>query len=171
MMKPNFIAPPLLALFLIFLLAIPATGLTAKDHAPDFEMKTLDGKNISLADYNGKYVLLNFWATWCGPCKVEMPSMEALYAKFKTKNFDILAVSNDIFGAKVVKPFVEAHKMTFTVSLDQDLKISSRYGVMSLPTTFLINPRGIVIGVLNGAQEWDHAETLAYFEALLNKPN
>ena len=82
----------------------------------------------------------------------------------------MLAVSNDIFGAKVVKPFVEAHKMSFTVSLDQDLEVSSRYGVVSLPTTFLIDPSGIVIGVLNGAEDWANAETLNYFEGLLNHP-
>ena len=133
-------------------------------------MKTLDGKKISLADYNGKYILLNFWATWCGPCKIEMPSMEFLYTKFKSRNFEVLAVSNDIFGAKVVKPFVDAHNMTFTVPLDQDLKVSSRYGVISLPTTFLIDPKGMVIGVINGAQEWDHADTLDYFEGLLSHP-
>ncbi|MGV7220905.1 MAG: TlpA disulfide reductase family protein [Nitrospinales bacterium] len=169
MNKIKFIYSLLLAFILSVSIAMPAASLAAKDRAPDFEMKTLRGGNINLSDYNGKYVLLNFWATWCGPCKIEMPSMEALFSKFKSKNFEILAVSNDIFGAKVVKPFVDAHNMSFTVSLDQDLKVSSRYGVMSLPTTFLIDPKGTIIGVINGAQEWDHPETLQYFENLLNK--
>jgi peroxiredoxin len=165
----KYIYSSLLAFIMTIAFALPAASLAAKDRAPDFDMKTLEGGSISLSDYNGKYVLLNFWATWCGPCKIEMPSMEALYTKFKSKNFEILAVSNDIFGAKVVKPFVDAHNMTFPVSLDQDLKVSSRYGVMSLPTTFLIDPKGTIIGVINGAQEWNHAETLEYFENLLNK--
>jgi len=169
MKNSKYIYSLFLACIFIVSVAIPAVSLVAKDRAPDFNMKTLDGRNISLADYHGKYVLLNFWATWCGPCKVEMPSMEALFEKFKSKNFEILAVSNDIFGAKVVKPFVDAHNMSFTVSLDQDLKVSSKYGVMSLPTTFLIDPKGTIIGVINGAQDWDHPETLQYFENLLNR--
>lgn len=170
MLIPKRISSFLLALPLIFLVAGPAAGLSAKDPAPDFVMKTLDGKEIRLADYKGKYILLNFWATWCGPCKIEMPSLETLHTKFKSRNLAVVAVSNDIFGAKVVKPFVKAHKMSFTVSLDQDLKVSTQYGVVGLPTTILIDPRGIVIGVLNGAENWAHAETLAYFEDLLSKP-
>ncbi len=170
MLKTKNIASFILALLLIFPFASPAASLSAKDRAPDFIMQTLDGKKVSLADFTGKYILMNFWATWCGPCKVEMPSLEALHNKFKSRNFAVLAVSNDIFGAKVVKPFVEAHKMSFTVSLDQDLEVSSRYGVVSLPTTFLIDPSGVIIGVLNGAEDWANAETLNYFEGLLNHP-
>lgn len=167
MLKPNHI----FSFILIGLLILPAVshgeGSSTEDLAPQFTMKTLKGEEVSLSDYRGKFLLLNFWATWCGPCKAEMPSLETLYNKFKTKNFDILAVSNDIFGARVVEPFVEAYKMTFTVSLDQDLKISNKYKVISLPTTFLIDPEGNIVGVLNGAEDWANAETLAWFEELL----
>ncbi len=170
MLKPNYIFPVILAALMVLPGVSHGAPLTKKDPAPSFIMKTLKGKEVTLSDYRGKYLLLNFWATWCAPCKIEMPSLETLYNKFKSTNFDIIAVSNDIFGAKVVKPFVDTYNMTFTVSLDQDLKISNTYGVSSLPTTFLIDPKGNILGVLNGAEDWANAETLAWFEKLLNQP-
>lgn len=135
--------------------------------ATDFDLKVLDGSDVSLDAYRGKYLLINFWATWCGPCKVEMPSLEALYRKFKSDRFDVLAISGDMFGATVVKPFMDAHKLTFPVALDQRLTVSHQYGVTSLPTTFLIDPEGNIIGVLQGAENWTQPATLQYFENLL----
>jgi len=137
--------------------------------AASFTLKSLKGESVSLDHYRGKYVLLNFWATWCGPCKVEMPSLEALYQRFKSDNFDVVAVSNDMFGEKVVRPYIEASKLSFTVLLDQQLKVSHQYGVVTLPTTFLIDPEGNIIGALYGAEDWTRPNTLSYFEDLLTK--
>ena len=112
-------------------------------------------------------VVIDFHATWCGPCKIEMPSLEALYEKFKDKKFALLAISNDMFGANIVKPFVKAHKINFTVLLDQRLKVSNAFGVVSLPTTFMIDPQGKIIGALFGAEDWVTPSNILYFENLL----
>ena len=138
--------------------------------APRFSLPSLDGRELALNDYQGKYLLVNFWATWCGPCKVEMPSLESLYRKFKKRNFAVIAVSNDIFGAQVVEPYIQAQDFTFPVGLDPKLKVSNQFGVISLPTTFLINPQGKIIGVLNGAENWVDPKTLLYFDQLLATP-
>ena len=86
---------------------------------------------------------------------------------FKDKNFALLAISNDMFGANIVKPFVKAHKINFTVLLDQRLKVSNAFGVVSLPTTFMIDPQGKVIGALFGAEDWVTPSNILYFENLL----
>ena len=139
-------------------------------NAPQFSIPSLDGHELALKDYQGKYLLVNFWATWCGPCKVEMPSLESLYRKFNKRNFAMIAVSNDIFGAQVVEPYIQAQNFTFPVGLDPKLKASNQFGVISLPTTFLIDPQGKIIGVLNGAENWVDPKTLLYFDQLLATP-
>ena len=135
--------------------------------APNFTLKSLDGEEVSLNEFRGKYVLVNFWATWCGPCKIEMPSLEALYQRFKNKNFVLLAISNDMFGASIVKPFVKANHLNFTILLDQRLKASNAFGVTSLPSTFMIDPKGEIIGALFGAEDWATPSNILYFENLL----
>ena len=135
--------------------------------APNFTLKNLEGKEVSLSDFRGKHVLVNFWATWCGPCKIEMPSLEALYQRFKNKNFVMLAISNDMFGATIVKPFVKANKISFPVLLDQRLKASNAFGVVSLPATFMIDPKGKILGALYGAEDWATPSNILYFENLL----
>ena len=153
------------------MLATPSfAGEDMPVNAPQFSLPLLDGRELSLSDYQGKYLLVNFWATWCGPCKVEMPSLESLYRKFKKRNFAVIAVSNDIFGAQVVEPYIQAQDFTFPVGLDPKLKVSNQFGVISLPTTFLINPQGKIIGVLNGAENWVDPKTLLYFDQLLATP-
>ena len=135
--------------------------------APNFTLKSLSGEEVSLLQKRGNYVLVNFWATWCGPCKVEMPSLETLHQRFKTKNFSLLAISNDMFGARIVEPFIKAHNLSFTVLLDQQLQVSNKFGVISLPTTFMIDPEGNIIGELRGAEDWASPDNILYFENLL----
>ena len=156
----------ILALLILFSVSAKAQ-VKEGENAPNFTLKNLDGKEISLNQFRGKHVLINFWATWCGPCKIEMPSLEALYERFKDRNFVLLAISNDMFGANIVKPFVKAHNINFPVLLDQRLKVSNTFGVVSLPTTFMIDPQGKIIGALFGAEDWATPSNILYFENLL----
>ena len=91
----------------------------AQHIASDFTLKNLGGREVSLRQFRGKYLLVNFWATWCGPCKIEMPSLENLYQRFKSYNFDMLGISNDMFGDRVVRPYVTAKNITLPMLLDQ----------------------------------------------------
>ncbi len=166
-------APKFLLWILALALIVAAPSFAGEDPpvaAPQFSLPSLKGQELTLNDFQGKYLLVNFWATWCGPCKVEMPSLESLYRKFKKRNFAVIAVSNDIFGAQVVEPYIQAQDFTFPVGLDPKLKVSNQFGVISLPTTFLINPQGKIIGVLNGAENWVDPKTLLYFDQLLATP-
>jgi cytochrome c biogenesis protein CcmG, thiol:disulfide interchange protein DsbE len=137
--------------------------------APDFTLLTLEGRPARLREFRGKLVLLNFWATWCAPCLHEMPSMERLYQTFKQTDFMLLAVSMDRQGEGVARPFVENLKLTFPVLLDDTLEVSRQYRVRGLPTTYLIDPDGFLIGVVIGARDWQKTEAKALIAGLLRQ--
>ena len=166
---------PLFSITLIVALVIAITfsNVEAKEKqqrlASNFTLKNLEGEDVSLSQFRGKYLLINFWATWCAPCKIEMPSLEKLYRQFKSDNFDMIGISNDMFGARVVRPYIKATNLTFPMLLDQRMIVSRQFGIVSLPTTILIDPHGIIIGVLQGAEDWSDPETLLYFKNLLKK--
>ena len=151
-------------------MASPAAAVTVNQPAPDFSLKSLSDVQFDLSGHRGKFLLLNFWATWCGPCKMEMASLEKLHRHFQTQDLAVIGISNDMFGARVVVPFMKAHGLTLPVLLDPTLEVSNRYEVVGLPTTILIDREGNVIGVLNGAEDWATPKTLRYFESLLAIP-
>jgi peroxiredoxin len=125
--------------------------------APDFLLATLDGREVRLSDYKGHVVFLNFWATWCGPCKIEMPAMEQLYREFRSKGFAVLAVSIDPEGQEVTKPYRDALGLTFTIAHDPDGLVGRLYGVRSLPQTFMVSREGVITHQIFGARDWrDH---------------
>lgn len=135
---------------------------------PDFTLKTLDGKEVSLSDYRGKIVFLNFWATWCPPCRSEMPSMEKLYQKFKDEDFVMLAVSLRENKEKV-ENFMRDYKLNFPALLDSTGKVGNTYMVRSIPTTYLISRHGDIIGKAIGARNWASEDSFKLFSALLEK--
>jgi peroxiredoxin len=139
--------------------------------APGFALPDVHGKMHSLAEYRGKVVFLNLWATWCPPCREEMPAMERLYRRLEGRDFVMLAVSQDEGGAKVVGPFVQQMNLSFTVLLDPEASLSPRYGVTGYPETFVIDRDGRVIEHTIGPADWDTAAYVSYFTSLLDQRN
>jgi len=135
--------------------------------APDFEARTPDDRPIRLADYRGKVIFLNFWATWCEPCREEMPGMERLHRRYKDRGLVVLAVSLDSQGARVVNPFLKKLGLTFPVALDPKMTVRERYGVWAVPSTFIIDRAGRRALYANGAREWDSPAAHALMESLL----
>lgn len=134
----------------------------------DFTLKDLDNKKISLRNYRGKIVMLNFWATWCTPCRQEMPSMEKLHRQFKDKGFVVLAVAAGE-KAEGVNAFVKEYHITFSALLDTDQEVAEEYQVWALPTTYFINAEGKIIGRVNGSRDWSAKEATQYISAILQK--
>ena len=123
-------------------------------------------ENLSLGALKGKVVFLNFWATWCGPCRAEMPSMEALHGRYREKGLEILAV-NCGESKEQVQTFMKNNGLTFTAVLDTDGKASGSYGIQAIPTSFLIDREGKIIARLVGSINWDTPKIREAFELLL----
>lgn len=137
--------------------------------APDFQLIDLQGNRQALPDYHGKVVLLNFWATWCGPCRVEMPSMERVYQDLKDEGLAILAISSDPQGSIVTRPFVASQGLTFPILHDSDYRVSGSYGVRTLPMSFLIDRNGTLSHRVFGARDWNSPEARALIHGLLRE--
>ncbi len=120
---------------------------------PEFSLSTPDGKKISLKDFRGKIVLLNFWASWCVPCREEMPAMEKLYQEYKQKNFVILAIAVKDRKQDAID-FVKELKISYPVALDPEAQVGSLYGAWGLPATYLIGPNGEGLARGWGPAEW-----------------
>jgi peroxiredoxin len=127
-------------------------GLAVGAKAPDFELKTLTGETIKLSNLKGKRVMLNFWATWCPPCKAEMPAMEQ-FSKQMPKDIVILAVNID--PQLDVKGFVDKNKITFPILLDAEDTVNETYQVLSIPTTYFIDSKGIIQNKYIGEMKLD----------------
>ena len=136
--------------------------------APDFTLPDLNGINHTLSNYKGKVVFLNIWATWCQPCKDEMPSMEKLHQRFKDKDFVMLAVSIDKDGKKAVEPFMKEYKLTFPALLDSAGTTSKLYETTGVPETFIIDKKGIVIHKVIGPRDWSVDSIFGVFEKIIS---
>jgi len=139
--------------------------------APGFALLTLDGGRVSLTDHRDKLVVLNFWATWCQPCTVEMPSLEALWRRHRDRGLVVVGVSVDRGAPRaLLEPYVRNLKLTFPILLDPDSKTSDRWRVTALPATFIVRPGGEVAGMAMGARQWNSDEMQALVERLLPHP-
>jgi peroxiredoxin len=168
-----------LGLGLVLALAGPAAGARPYDQrlglqppteeveAPDFSLTDLNGRRVRLADYRGKIVFLNFFATWCVPCRVEMPAMERLHQDFKDRGLVVLAVDIQE-SARTVRPFVRELKLSFPAILDEDGSVAYMYAVRPVPATYLISRHGRILWRAFGAREWDSPDSREYFSRLLS---
>lgn len=148
----------------------PPKRVAAGQAAPDFALPLLDGEVVRLSDYKGKIVFLNIWATWCGPCQEEMPSMGKLYRQLKGQAFEILAVSIDVQGAAAVAPFVKAYNLTFPVLLDKENKIGSLYNTTGVPETFILDKNGIIVSKVIGYRNWSDPKVVQTLKTLVQSP-
>lgn len=137
--------------------------------APQISFTTLSGKTVNLSEFSGRLVLLNLWATWCAPCRHEMPSLQRLQARFGGK-LAVVPVSEDFAGQNVVAPFIGKLGLAgLKIYLDPKSAVSHAFKIDGLPTTFVIDPAGRVLGRVEGEAAWDSPEMLAVLEPLLRR--
>lgn len=134
---------------------------TEQTIAPDFTLETLDGEKLALSDFRGQKVLLNFWATWCPPCKAEMPHMQSFYEKNIDKNIAVIAVnltSGD--NRNKLAPFIDEYGLTFPILLDVTGDIGKQYESFTIPTSYFIDEQGAIVQKIVGPMDEELMENI-----------
>jgi len=164
---PKAAVAAIIAVVIIVVAIVVVTGrkkfepVHAGVEAPDFTLPDVDGGAMTrFADWRGKVVFLNFWATWCKPCEEEMPSMQGLYEYLEGKPFEIVAVSVDNEGPEVVREFVKRFGLTFPVLHDRRGKVKELYKTTGVPETFIIDQNGVIAEKVWGARDWSEKSSL-----------
>jgi len=140
----------------------------AMQRAPDFNLRDANGGTSSLSAYRGSLVLLNFWATWCGPCREEMPSMDQLSRNFGGQGLVVVAV-NQRENAALINKFMKTHSLNFATPMDTDGRVAASYRVYGIPVTYLIDGNGQAIGMKSGPRDWSSAEVVSVFRKLIGE--
>lgn len=161
----------LLVSALLVLLGLPldSYGQVARtgSRAPEFALKNIRGSYVSITALRGKVIVLNFWASWCPPCRNEMPELETLYIRYRGRGLEVLAVSTDTSESSL-REYLSEHPLSFRVLYDKDSSVSKElYGVFSIPTSFLIDRDGMVVRKFYGPQEWTAPDITGKIESLL----
>ena len=165
-------------IFAVFLLAaFMSAGCSKKQHArsaaegnpaPEFTLNDLTGRPVQLSSLKGKVVLLNFWATWCPPCREEIPSMVLLNRNMQGKPFQMLAVSIDEGGKDAVLDFFRKGGVSLPVLLDPDGRVArEQYGTTGVPETFVIDAKGVIVKKVIGAMDWSSPQVMAFLDKLM----
>jgi thiol-disulfide isomerase/thioredoxin len=156
---------------MVTMLREPAMVLpTPEERVPfrvDFTLPDIQGQLVRLADLRGRPVLINIWATWCAPCREEMPSMNALYKDYSAKGLAMVAIATDTEGKAVVAPFMQVYGLTFPVLLDPQNMVGAQLQLPGLPTSYLLDKWGRVIDLVVGAYDWHSRKTQHLIEKLL----
>jgi peroxiredoxin len=159
---------------LLLVIAVAASGCSKKEvpaqegaAAPDFTLQDLSGKQVQLSSLKGKVVLVNFWATWCPPCREEIPSMVKLNQVMQGKNFQMLAISVDEGGKQAVQEFFRQNGLSLPALFDTDGSVSRRYGTTGVPETFIVDGKGMIRKKVIGGVDWSAPEVLQYLEELM----
>ncbi|WP_042150091.1 peroxiredoxin [Paucisalibacillus sp. EB02] len=132
----------------------PVIGLKVGNKAPDFQLQTLTGDNVKLSDFRGNRVMINFWATWCPPCRAEMPDMEQFH---QDKDIVILAINLTDTETSIedVESFSDEYKLTFPILMDSNLDVATLYMIQPIPTTYMVDSKGIISYKALGAMNYD----------------
>lgn len=146
----------------------PANGLQVGYLAPDFILPSLDGNMTRLSDFRGKKaVFINFWATWCPPCRLEMPTMEEAYRQYRGRGLEILAISIDTGPKDVIRNFMQEYGLTFPVLLDPEGEVMYLYRIFSIPASFLMDKEGIIRFKELGYRDWTDLDSRKKLETIL----
>jgi len=137
-----------------------------KEARVDFELAAMDGTPRTLDDYAGSYVLLNFWATWCAPCRIEMPALERLHQELAERGLRVVGVDIGEETADVER-FVEETGITFEIVIDHDLSTGRVYAARSLPMTYILDPEGTIVARAIGVRDWDSEPMRGMFATLI----
>lgn len=170
------------AIFLLILFTLPVHSedgklfakigiqpVREKKKAPPCWLESLNGEKVQLSDLKHKIIFLNFWATWCGPCKKEMPSIETLYQRYKERDFTFVTISVDYEGPEPVRKFIEKHRYRFPVLLDPKGKTLDLFQINKIPATLIIDRKGKVIGRVIGSRNWSSPEVFSMIDWMLNQ--
>ena len=144
-------------------------GADVGNIAPDFALRNLEGNLVRLSDLRGRVVVVNLWATWCAPCRIEMPGIENLWRRFRSEGLTILAVSIDKGADQAVRAFVQEKNLSFPVLMDHDREVEQKYPTRTVPTTFVVDKDGLIAARVDGAKNWESEETFRAIEFLLKK--
>ena len=135
---------------------------------PAFRLTGLDGRAATLDDWRDKLVIVNFWATWCTPCTLEMPTLEALWTTYRDRGLVVLGISVDRGAPRnLLDPYIANLKLTFPILLDPEMETAAKWRVTALPATFIVKPGGEVAGFAVGPREWNGADMTALLETML----
>ena len=159
-------------IFILFFIVASLQGgefVTVGSKVPDVKVVRSDGKYVSLASFKGKVVLINFWATWCPPCVREMPELNKLYKKFKKDGLVILPIANPRDSVERVKAFFKYVGIDFPYYVDENFTATRLFGVRALPTTFVVDRKGVVRQVFIGMRPWMSPQFVDYFKSLLKE--
>ena len=156
------------ALLLATLVSLPAMAVAPQEPAPVFQLQGMDGKPVNLADLKGQVVMINFWATWCGPCRQEMPLLEKLYARYKPMGFTLLGVNVEP-DSTLAAGFLEKTPVTFPILFDTDSAVSKLYKVAGMPSTAIVDRKGNLRWVHKGYKPGDENAYLDQIRALIRE--
>lgn len=159
---------PLRGLLLAGLLSTPALAVAPSGPAPQFHLQSMAGKQVNLADYKGQVVMINFWATWCGPCRQEMPLLEQLHKKYKPMGFTLLGVNVEP-DSSLAADWLKATPVTFPILFDTQSEVSKLYEVAGMPSTVIVDRKGNLRWLHRGYKPGDENKYLDQIRALVRE--
>ena len=147
-----------LLLISVLLLTVSFSRTEKRHKAPDFALQTQDGKVIELSKLKGKVVLINFWATWCPPCRAEIPDFVEVYKMYKSKGFEIIGIALDVDGWNAVTPYIKKEKINYPVVLGTQTEVNKYGGFEAIPTSFIIDKNGFIVEMQTGFLQKEELE-------------